>query len=806
MKKALLSGIILSALLFMIIPNTSGQDTGQDKIRLGTFEGIPANIAPANFHSDEYAIISFDKLPDDQMRSSLTNKGIMLGDYIQGKSYYCKLTSPAKITNEDKVFHSISKITKAMKISPLAQSRLKSINKKKGSFYVRFHRGTDKEKMLSILSQRGVTVRNTNSEPFNSANIEASPEELNSLLSHNDVKRVDFSLAESVDLNEKTARLTGARTVYNRKSYSKPTGQNVNVALWESGVAYNHTDLSGRLTVVDSDATRSAHATHCTGTILGAGTLDPQAKGMAPKAKAFVYDTRGSRWDEMRDSIALHDVAVSSHSWAYESGWYHLRTGDRNWVWWDTEIFGLYHEYTADADTLVYEYDFPIVKGVGNDRNDSYMGPHEHEDTGSGVLHEDLHDPNPDFDTITPVSCAKNIISVGAVTKDLEMTDFSSWGPTDDGRVKPDVVAVGLGVYSLAPEDGYVTMGGTSMSTPNTAGVATLIIDAYKKLGGKRMGSALLKAFLIHGTRDLGPEGPDFMYGHGFVDTEMSLRVMNSAAYDEQFAGLKFKKNRKPNPYSVRARVVENSIKHKEKLQYSFTIPQGAKEVRATLVWNDPAGAKLVNNINMVMKKKGEKTIKPWALKASSPTAPAKRKSNNVDNVETIRLASPAAGEWTVLLTGKKITSKSQKFVLIVSAGDSNQPIELKTEGTISLSQFSIWRASMANNTITLHNQQNSFSRGDGFIFQLNGSVFENAKYENYYGAVQLYISMKNSDGKLVLKYQRTEDQYDGDFSQYSELYFVPRDLPPGEYILEATATLHNDQKAILSRTITIQD
>lgn len=804
MKKNILTGIILS-LLCLLLANADSIDSQDKEVNIGSFRGrLPQGIQQ-DISTDEHVIIRFSELPDSSLRSALENKGIKLGDYVDNNSYYCRIVDIKSLKSAIKGVETISRISRNMKLTPLASERLKLRKRNRQNYYVRFHRGTTRADMLGILKNQGIKVLNSNDAPFHTAMIQADSQQLESLLINDKVRLVDFSLGEPVDLNEDASKLTGARAVLNKKAYSKPTGKYVNVGVWEGGVAYDHSDLSGRLTVVDTDAYRSNHATHVTGTILGAGTLDPQAKGMAPEARAFVYDTSGAKWDEMRDSMTLHDVAVSSHSWAYESGWYHLRSGDFNWVWWDIEIFGLYHEYTADADTLVYEYDFPIIKGVGNDRNDSFMGPHEHEDTGAGVLHEDLHDPNTDFDSITPVSCAKNIISVGAVTKDLEMTDFSSWGPTDDGRVKPDVVAIGLGLWSLAPDDSYVTMGGTSMSTPNTAGVAALVIDAYKRLGGKRMGAAMLKGLLIHGTRDLGPEGPDYMYGHGFVDTEMTLRVMNSAAYDKEFPGLTFKKNKKPNPYNVKAMVVDGEISNKEKLSYNFTIPQGAKEVRATLVWNDPAGSNLVNNLDVILKKKGEKAIKPWVLNPATPSQAARRKNNKIDNVESIRMENPAPGEWNVLLSGKRITTKSQKFVLIISAGDGNEPIELKNSGTVALRQFNIWSASMSNNIIQLSRQQNSFSSGDGFVFQLVGDVFNNAKYDNCFGAAQIYISMKNSEGKLVLKYQRTEDQYDGNFTQYSDLYYVPNTLPPGQYQLEATVTLHNDQKASLQRTITIQ-
>ena len=82
------------------------------------------------------------------------------------------------------------------------------------------------------------------------------------------------------------------------------------------------------------------------------------------------------------------------------------------------------------------------------------------------------------------------------------MSGFSSWGPADDGRIKPDISANGVGLFSTnsGSDDDYRSASGTSMSTPSVCGSIGLIQQHYENLNGENnfMKASTVKALVIH--------------------------------------------------------------------------------------------------------------------------------------------------------------------------------------------------------------------------------------------------------------------------------------------------------------------
>ncbi|MDR0970314.1 MAG: S8 family serine peptidase [Lentimicrobiaceae bacterium] len=444
------------------------------------------------------------------------------------------------------------------------------------------------------------------------------------------------------------------------------------IAVWDGGRArlthqeFNNTGTP-RVTTGDN-ASVSDHATHVIGTIL-AGGVDSKAKGMAFEASLKSYD-----WNNVESEMATaasQGYVISNHSWGYITGWNYNDAGQ--WIWTgdagatEDYRFGYYSSTARDWDNVCYNApQFLIVTSAGNDRGD---GPSE---AGTGGNPE--KDGGEDgFDCISGFGTSKNVLSIGATEKVLnytgpasvKMSDFSGWGPVDDGRIKPDIVADGVSVYS-ASSDGdtkYSTKSGTSMSSPNTTGSLVLLHQYYQQVNSETMRSSTIKALAIHTAEECGPdEGPDYMYGWGLLNVEKGAIVIKEDALQNTIDELTLQNN----------------------VTYERTVTVSANEpLRVTICWIDPQGPVhsttlnnrtpvLVNDLDLKITDESGNTYYPYKLDPDNPSAAAtKNSTNDVDNVEHIYIEAPVAGQYKIIVTNKgTLQGGSQAFSLIVSGID----------------------------------------------------------------------------------------------------------------------------------------
>lgn len=291
------------------------------------------------------------------------------------------------------------------------------------------------------------------------------------------------------------------------------------------------------------------------------------------------------------------------------------------------------------------------------------------------------------YDTVSYESLGKNVLTVGALKDAVDggvrspgsaaMTDFSSWGPTDDGRIKPDVVANGnvLTSTSYAGDTSYSTMSGTSMATPSAAGSAHLLVHLFHTLFTNQvMRASTLKALLIHTADDKGNAGPDYEYGWGLINVQAAAELL--AAYRSN-AGTR--------------RVVEDRVAtSRTQVDVAFAW-DGSSPIKATLCWTDPAGTatashddrarRLVNNLDLRVIGPDAAVHGPWVMpfvgdwSAASCAYAATTGSNATDNVEQVLVVAPAvAGVYTVRVTfSGTLTNGSQPFSLILSGVTPSQ-------------------------------------------------------------------------------------------------------------------------------------
>ena len=519
-------------------------------------------------------------------------------------------------------------------------------------------------------------------------------------------------------LNASAAISTGANLLWSAPY--RVNGGVGSVGVWDEGAArLTHQEFGGRVTALDGAAV-SHHTTHVVGTICAAGVSN-SAVGMARGARVKSYD-----WDndiaEMTACGASYPgeparISISNHSYGHYVGW--ASTGTPAFTWFgsgsDTtaveEDFGKYNTHAQDMDALANSLPYYLTFwAAGNDRGytsdyNPVNGSTVALTPGGATVSYDatLHPPSDGvyrggYDTMSYHALAKNVMSVGSVSdavteglRDLSKANgnsWSSWGPSDDGRIKPDVVANGFLLYScLANTDSsYGNITGTSMSCASASGTAQLLAHYFNVLfTNQAMRASTLKALLIHTADDRGREGPDYVYGWGLINAAAAADLL--AAYRTN-AGTR--------------RVIEDRVAtNRTSVSFSFTW-DGASPIRATLCWTDPAGeaadehdsraARLVNNLDLRVIGPAGTVCQPWVMPfvgdwtTNALALPATTGSNTTDNIEQVLVASPgASGTYTARVTfGGTLASGSQPFSLILSgvAGSSSAPAPLLTAST----------------------------------------------------------------------------------------------------------------------------
>ncbi|MEZ4709405.1 MAG: S8 family serine peptidase [Caldilineaceae bacterium] len=339
-----------------------------------------------------------------------------------------------------------------------------------------------------------------------------------------------------------------------------------------------------------------------------------------------------------------------------------------------------------------------------NDRNGNYNC-----DTGLGYQSHDAYQPNTTcsgmggqnilgtYGSRWPADYpAAPLFSDPTAGNAEQMASFSSRGPTDDGRIKPDVVAPGTWVlsgYSSLFQEGYGDpinsqnngyqsdgwgmplnvnykyFGGTSMSNPIAAGAATVVRDFYQKAYGHNASAALTKATLINSAVDLLDENndgvndndfpiPNVHEGWGRID--LVNATDNSAQFVDNTAG----------------------IGTGGSASYQFNVATAGAPFKVSLVWSDfasteTAAANLVNDLDLVVTAPGGATYRGnvfsggWSQTGGS--------ADRVNNVENVYVQAAAVGTWTVQVSGFNVPQGPQRFALVVDGAFGSSPTPTPT-------------------------------------------------------------------------------------------------------------------------------
>lgn len=582
---------------------------------LNDFFANRANYNATLHDGNYYVLMQFSEIPTANRLQQIKANGIQLDLYIPNKAYW------ASIPNN--VSQAFLQSVKVRSILPIKSTWKKAFDNQnipthalnvdgKADLIVRYHKNATFDDVTIAVANLG------------GAFLFLDPTNLQ-IRTRIDIEKINDLIASPIIMwaepIESPLVLNNIRSKSNHRSNtlsaSFPGGRNLQgngviIGVWDTNL-YPHVDFGTRVTGHQYlyNGISADHANHVTGTIAGAGWLNPDALGMAPEAEVHNWNcctaTPDPNYVMMRNAALNERIVITSNSYGFGP---------------DCNNPPSYNAFVGNLDQLII--DFPYLTHVysaGNGQNDC---------------------PNP-FYTISWTH--KNSIIVAATNQTSNITSFSSFGPLFDGRIAPIISGVGQSVYSTEFDNDYGFKSGTSMSCPGVSGTIAQLYERYRQLNnGFDPRADLIKALVCNSADDVGNAHPDYKYGFGQINGLRAVQTMEN------------------NHWLVDS-VAQNGTK-----TVNLAVPQGASQVKVTLAWNDQPGSpnaaiSLVNDLDVYLTN-GSDTIRPWVLDPANPDAVAVRGEDHINNVVQITADTLAAGNYTIVVNGHTVTSGNQAFGL----------------------------------------------------------------------------------------------------------------------------------------------
>lgn len=628
------------------------------------------HLRSALYKDRYFVLLKFEDLLNDSQRSQLKDMGIHIRDYIPGSSYVVSV--PKNIWNSVisapwysingwdylrlsmglehiDLLHSVDKLSHQLYL------QVRALPEYSLDVTVSIHVDVPLTEAYYDLKNRGFTVSDQLIMESHELKIRIRNPKLGSLAEIPYVRFVntqpqplDISDVVGESLNGKAFHGTGFAGSIHGYDFVPYEGDGITVAVDDLGI-FNHEDFRGRFTDNTSNIEESAFQSHgamATGVLAGAGNLDPNSIGIAPGANIQYFSDPNISNLPINNAIANfndHNISVTNMSLSE-----HL----------DEYLYpGNYTEVSSQLDDVaILEPRIARFMSAGNEGNDENFS-----------LIEDRDGNDTHYGNITgAMKSAKNVITVGNVSNLRILETNSSTGPTLDGRIKPDITAMGIGQTSTAPFNSYQGASGTSAASPTAAGIGALLQQAYRDKYSELPNFALLKGIMLNTADDAGRPGPDFEFGYGIINARRAFEVIKGGTF---FSG-----------------AYDGNIQY-----HDIDIPENISQIKIMLIWLDPGAAPqstkaLVNDLNMSLTV-GETEYLPWVLTSGSTTfddegnkingpnlnevtRPARRGNDNLNNMEQITLSREeylAGPSHTLSIDGILPNGGSQEYFIVYS-------------------------------------------------------------------------------------------------------------------------------------------
>lgn len=586
----------------------SGDYISGNNITAGNFS--ETNLKTTEFEDKYFVLVQFSVLPNKQTLQQLADVGILLGNFYPDNAYEATIKKGFDFsTAKNFGIVSINILPAFYKINP----SLHNIKSSQKIIAVNYNHQISIQEISKQLQLAGARVLTTKFSTTGLIFIEPGAN-INHIASLPFITALSLQSVTDKPLNYKSIGRHAISSLLSPSIYDL-SGKDIVTGIGDnSETSTAHLDFTGRI-ISRVSFPISFHGIHVTGTVAGAGLLDQKNRGMAPRATVV--------------SQYLSDIITNTPTYFTD---YNMIATNNSYTAADDSCSGsgAYDVLSNFTDNQMRTYDRVLhVFSAGNDGNYTCS-------------------PYPNFyATIkSGYQVSKNVLTVGALTDSLDViANFSSRGPVNDGRIKPEIVATGVNIFSTRQNNTYGYNSGTSMSGPIVAGAVTLLNEQYRKSNaGAIPKAAIIKAIVCNTAEDMGNPGPDFIYGFGSINARRAVEAIKNNNY--------FVSNVTPSSNNI-------------------AVPAGVRRLKVMLYWADTAAAPnaattLVNDLDLTVTDPGSVIHQPLILNP----LPANVNDNAVEgadhknNIEQVVIENPTAGNYAINVNAFSVPYGPQEYVI----------------------------------------------------------------------------------------------------------------------------------------------